>query len=233
MIIQEIRQKLKKHIDKEYRVGAEKYIKEGITFYGIRTPIVRKISAAYFAKIKTKTKQEIFSLCEELLKSGYSEEKTIAFDWAFRLRNQYQPSDFQRLESWLKKYVTGWGSCDDFCTHAFGSFIYQFPEFLPKVKEWAKSKNRWLRRAAAVVLIYSLRRKKYLKTAFEIADKLLLDDFCLVQKGYGWMLKDASIAYPKEVFSYIIKHKKVMPRTALRYAIERFSPKLRKQAMAK
>lgn len=233
MIIQEIRQKLKKHIDKEYRVGAEKYIKEGITFYGIRTPIVRKISAVYFAKIKTKTKQEIFSLCEELLKSGYSEEKTIAFDWAFRLRNQYQPSDFQRLESWLKKYVTGWGSCDDFCTHAFGSFIYQFPEFLPKVKEWAKSKNRWLRRAAAVVLIYSLRRKKYLKTAFEIADKLLLDDFCLVQKGYGWMLKDASIAYPKEVFSYIIKHKKVMPRTALRYAIERFSPKLRKQAMAK
>jgi len=201
--------------------------------YGVRTPIVRKISAKYFAHIKKKTKQEIFSLCEDLLKSGHSEEKTIAFDWAFRLKRHYTASDFHIFEVWLKKYVSNWASCDNFCRHAFGELIYQFPEFLPKVKMWTKSNNRWLRRAPAVIMIYSILRGRYLKTVFEIADMLLLDHDYLVQKGYRWMLKDTSVFYPKEVFEYVMKHKSEMPRTALRYAIERLSPELRKRAISR
>lgn len=232
-IIQEIRQELKKHIDQEYHDGAKRYIKEGITLYGVKTPIIRKISARYFSKVKTKTKEEMLKLCEALLKSDYSEERTIAFDWAFRLRKQYSASDFYIFESWLKKYVSNWGACDDLCVHPFGEFIFQFPEFLPKVKEWAKSNNRWLKRASAVVIIYSLRRGKYLETAFEIADILLLDDDYLVQNGYGWMLKVASDLYPDEIFNYVMKHKAEMSRRALRYAIEKLSPELKKKAMAK
>ena len=55
----------------------------------------------------------------------------------------------------------------------------------------------------------------------------------LVQKGYGWLLKDASIKHQAEIFDYIMKNKGVMPRTALRYAIERMPPDLKKQAMVK
>ncbi len=83
------------------------------------------------------------------------------------------------------------------------------------------------------MLIYSLRRKQLLDAAFEVADMLLLDKDDLVQKGYGWMLKEASNNYPEEVFDYVMRHKKVMPRTALRYAIEKLSPELRKEAMRK
>jgi len=50
---------------------------------------------------------------------------------------------------------------------------------------------------------------------------------------FGWMLKVASDQEPKTVFEYVMRHKKEMPRTALRYAIEKLSPDLRKQAMAK
>jgi 3-methyladenine DNA glycosylase AlkD len=53
----------------------------------------------------------------------------------------------------------------------------------------------------------------------------------MVQKGYGWMLKEASNKYPQEVFNYVLKHRREMPRTALRYAIEKLSPALRKEAM--
>ena len=232
-IIQEIRKELKKHIDQEYHDGAKRYIKEGITLYGVKTPIVRKFSAKYFSRIKTKTKEHVFQLCEDLLKSGYSEERTIAFDWAFRLKKHYVASDFYIFELWLKKYVSNWGACDDLCVHTFGEFIFQFTEFLTKVKEWAKSNNRWLKRASAVVIIYSLRRSKYLETAFEIADILLLGKDYLVQNGYGWMLKVASNSYPNEVFNYVMKHKTEMPRRALRYAIEKLSPELKKKAMAK
>jgi len=53
----------------------------------------------------------------------------------------------------------------------------------------------------------------------------------MVQKGYGWMLKEASNKYPKEVFDYVMRNKKEMPRTALRYAIEKLSPEFRREAM--
>jgi 3-methyladenine DNA glycosylase AlkD len=66
-----------------------------------------------------------------------------------------------------------------------------------------------------------------------IANILLLDRDDLVQKGYGWMLKEASRKNQKEVFDYIIKHKKTMSRTALRYAIEKMPEELKREAMAK
>jgi len=230
-ILQDIRKELKENIDVEYRKGAQNYFREKIKIYGVRTPIAREISRKYFSEIKHLKKKEIFSFCETLLKTGYGEESTIAFDWAFRLRNQYEKRDFKIFESWLRKYVSDWGKCDNFSTHAFGYFIHDFPEFLSKVKLWTKSKNRWPRRASAVILIYPVRKKKYLEYVFKTADILLLDFDDMVQKGYGWMLKEASNVYPKKVFDYVIKNKEKMPRTALRYAIEKYPKKLKKRAM--
>jgi 3-methyladenine DNA glycosylase AlkD len=55
----------------------------------------------------------------------------------------------------------------------------------------------------------------------------------LVQKGYGWMLKAASEARQKEVFDFVIKHKATMPRTALKYAIEKMPADMKAEAMKK
>jgi 3-methyladenine DNA glycosylase AlkD len=227
-IVRELRQ----HIEPEYRKGAQKYIKEGIVLFGVRLNIVRRISAAYFRQIKASGRGVIFSFCTELLKSKYAEEKTVAFDWAYRLRKQYKPEDFKIFESWLKKYVSNWGLCDDLCRHAFGAFVDQFSQFLRDVTKWTESENRWVRRSAAVIMIYLLRKGKHLDVAIRIADALLLDDDYLVQNGYGWMLKDASILFPEQVFSYVMRNKKKMPRRALRYAVERFTAQQRREAMA-
>lgn len=62
---------------------------------------------------------------------------------------------------------------------------------------------------------------------------MLTDPDDLVQKGYGWLLKDAAIKHPQEVFQYVMAHKKIMPRTALRYAIERLPADMKRQAMDK
>jgi len=234
-IVQEIRRELQEKADEKTRMSSQRFFKkeEKIKLYGIKTPVFNEISEKYFASVKDRSKQEIFSLGEKLLESGYLEELGVAFDWAFRIRKNIEKKDFFILESWLKKYVTNWGACDSLCTRALGYFIYQFPEFFPEIKKWAVSKNRWVRRASAVVLIYSIRKKKPLTPVFEIADILLLDEDDMVQKGYGWMLKVASDQEPKKVFEYVKRHKKIMPRTALRYAIEKLSPDLRKQAMAR
>ncbi|MGC9399543.1 MAG: DNA alkylation repair protein [Anaerolineae bacterium] len=199
----------------------------------LATPVVRAIGRAHYAEVKALDKEALFDLCETLLETGDGRLRTIAFAWAFRRRRQYAASDFARFERWLRRYVDGWGSCDDVCTHAFGALLYQHPELVPQAQAWTQAENRWLRRAAAVALIYGLRREAHLDAAFEVADLLLTDKDDLVQKGYGWMLKEASKRAPRQVFDYVLAHKNVMPRTALRYAIEKLEPPLRKQAMAR
>lgn len=101
------------------------------------------------------------------------------------------------------------------------------------IKKWAQSENRWMRRTAAVTLIIPAKEGKFLKDILEIADILLLDQDDLVQKGYGWMLKAASQAHQQEVFDYVLSKKAVMPRTALRYAIEKMPRELKAKAMAR
>ena len=68
---------------------------------------------------------------------------------------------------------------------------------------------------------------------FEDYQMRLKDDDDMVRKGYGWMLKSASRAHEKEVFEYVVKNKGKMPRTALRYAIEKMPKDLKAKAMAK
>ena len=200
----------------------------------IITSVLRSSAQGLYRKqIRQFPIEQIFDLCENLLEFGDNRERAVAFQWAFQTRKHYQSSDFTRFEGWLGLYVDGWGSCDDFCTHAFGDLIFKFPKHIPRVKTWTKSENRWFRRGAAVVMIYSIRREQGFRDSFEIADLLLMDEDDLVQKGYGWMLKEISNIDTQPVFEFVMQRKERMPRTALRYAIEKFQPELRRQAMEK
>lgn len=114
-----------------------------------------------------------------------------------------------------------------------GAFIEKYPQYIKELKKWTKSSNRRVKRASAVSFIVPARRGMFLVEVFQIADDLLLDCDDMVQKGYGWMLKVASQAHQQEVFDYVMKHKAVMPRTALRYAIEKMDKELKVEAMKK
>ena len=170
-------------------------------------------------------------MCEKLLSSGLHETRTIAFEWALNCRKDFSKEDLPIFQNWIEKSVKDWSGCDDICSGPLGFFILDFPELLPQVFGWTKNKNMWLRRASAVCLIPSLRRGKYLENVFRTADTLMTDKEDLVQKGYGWALKEASKLYPKEVFGFVMKNKKRMSRTALRYAIEKLPERMKKEAM--
>ena len=113
------------------------------------------------------------------------------------------------------------------------AFLEMYPDHVSHLRRWATSPNRWVRRAAAVSLIVPAKNGMFLKDVFQIADILLLDKDDMVQKGYGWMLKVASQAHQQEVYEYVLAHKTTMPRTALRYAIEKMPKELKTKAMGK
>jgi len=82
-----------------------------------------------------------------------------------------------------------------------------------------------------VSLTVPAKKGLFLWEAFEICDMLLVDEDDIVQKGYGWLLKEESRKHQKDVFDYVVKNKEIMPRTALRYAIELMPKELRVTAM--
>jgi 3-methyladenine DNA glycosylase AlkD len=232
-VISAIRTELKQAADAEKKSGYEHYFKEKITCYGVGTAEVRQIARKYFPAVKSRGKNEILALCEELLKSDYNEEAFIACEWSYRLRREYEESDFTRFENWLQNYINNWAKCDTLCNHTVGALVDRYPRLVSHLKRWTKSENRWLRRAAAVTLILPAKEGKFLTDIFEIADSLLTDKEDLVQKGYGWLLKEASKKHQFEVLAYVLKNKPAMPRTALRYSIEKMPAELRRLAMAK
>ena len=232
-IILNLRNDLKSSSDEKTREITQHFFKENIQLYGLKTPLVQQISKANFKHLSGLDKNEIFDLCETLWQSGYIEESFVACHWTYALRKEFQPEDFRRFKKWIGSYVTNWASCDTFCNHSMGSFLMLYPEYLSELKSFTSSGNRWMRRAAAVSLIVPARKGLFPVSIFEIADLLLTDSDDLVQKGYGWMLKVASQTYQQEVFEYIMKNKSIMPRTALRYAIEKMPKALKVQAMSK
>lgn len=232
-IIDEIRNKFSESGTEENLISIRKFFKESIQSYGIRNGEVEKIAKQYFSEIKLMPKSEVFQLCEELWKSNYIEEGFVACHFAEQKWKEFEENDIEIFERWISLYVTNWATCDTFCNHTVGDLLMKFPHLSEKTLLWTASQNRWLKRAAAVSYIVPAKKGLFLDTVFTIASKLLTDTDDMVQKGYGWMLKAASQAHEKEVFNFVVANKHTMPRTALRYAIEKMPNELRIIAMKK
>lgn len=234
-IITDIRRTLLDNADEKTSSLSSHFFKENerAKTYGVRMALVSKIGKGFFLKIKNMAKVQIFGLCEELWQSGYLEESVIACELAYSLHKQYEPDDFEIFERWVANYVDNWAACDTLCNHTIGEFVKMYPGYISRLKGWATSGNRWMRRAAAVTLIIPARKGLFLNDIFEIATILLHDKDDLVQKGYGWMLKAASEAHQEEVFDFVVRHKATMPRTSLRYAIEKMPQDMKAEAMKK
>ena len=231
-LISQIKGELINNIDPEYCEGERRFFKGAIKNFGVRLPERRKIAAKFWPEVKKLNKADLFKLAEKMFKSGYNELTTIAGSWIWHRREKFRQEDFRVFAKWVDKYFDNWAKIDDFCTHSLSYLINKYPKLATQLLTWTKSQNRWVKRAAAVSFIYPFgQRKKYLPVIFKVARKLLTDEDDMVQKGYGWMLKEASNHNQKEVFNFVMKHKAKMPRTALRYAIEKLPTRLRLKAM--
>ena len=232
-IIEKIRNELRLEADEKTRLSSKRFFKETVECYGVPSSAVNRISKLNFVLVKHEDKNRIIELCTQLWQSGMLEETFIACHWSNAIQSRYEPDDFGIFTHWIENYVHNWASCDTLCNHTVGDFILMYPSFIENLKQLAHSNNRWMKRASAVSLIIPARKGYFLTEVIEIATHLLLDADDMVQKGYGWMLKAASQAHETEIFDFVMRNKAVMPRTSLRYAIEKMPANLKKEAMAK
>ena len=188
-------------------------------FMGVTVPTLRKIAKTYYD-------------LSRLITSEFNEERFLAL---VILINQYQKASDNDKKFFYEfyidniKYVNNWNLVDASAYHIIGAYLWDKEEYLFKL---AKSENLWERRIAMVATWYFI-RKNELDLTFKIAQLLLNDKHDLIHKAVGWMLREAGKKDEKKLIEFLNRHISQMPRTTLRYAIERFMPEIRRYYILK
>jgi len=232
-VLPDIRKDLKKSSSRKMKEAQERFFKEEVTFIGCKLSDVRVVAKKYSKLMKEDgcAYEDFLKVAEELLNKDSFEERTIAFHMVERMKKHFRKSDFKLFERWLNKYVTNWAHTDHIAPHIIGEMVEKWPELQADVFKWTKSKNRWIRRAAAVTYVIHGRRGRFHEQIFKTAKAMMGDSDDMVQKGVGWMLKEASNADEEAVVK--LPRTKKTSRLILRYATEKVSPKNRKLVLSK
>lgn len=197
----------------------------------VKTQTVRKLISTQKKELQTLSLEDTYILADLLLQQDNRHLSIAAFQILDIQAKHYNKETFFVFENIVFTYIKDWWDCDDFMTHAFMRLYRKYPLILSSVERWTTHKNFAVRRCAPVLLVIPARKGNIPTTeVFHICDLVLNDRHYLVQKGYGWLLKEASKHHPTEVIHYLEKHLDSMPRTAFRYALEKL-PKSEKERL--
>jgi len=205
-----------KLLQRFFKTGKGEY-GEGDLFLGINLPVLREISKRYFSLISLKD-------LEELLDNKYHEMRIIAL---LILMLQYKKSKKNRLmqrkiyEFYLKKTdrINNWDLVDISAPKIVGDFLWKNKEDI--LKELAQSPNLWERRIAIISTFSFIKNRDFGET-LAISNMLLHDEQDLIHKAVGWALREVGKKNKKVLELFLISRYKEMPRTMLRYALEKF-----------
>ena len=213
--------------------GAERYFKHTIKSYGVASPDVRALAAELFGRVKGDwTYAEAVELCDILFVDDELEAKAIGGLILSRFKKAYPPAFFAKVKAWLAAdRLDNWASVDVFCTDAMAAFLERYPAYVERIKSWAGHPNRWVKRASLVSFISHARKGRFLDEVYAISASAFPVDDDLVEKANGWLLREAGKTDAPRLEAFLLKHGPAIPRTTLRYAIERFPEAKRKAIM--
>lgn len=215
---------LAQHLMRFFKTGKGQY-GEGDKFLGIRAPKTREIAKKYY---KTTPLTEI----QSMLDNPYHEIRLCALLMMVLIYEKTDKKD-EIVNLYLKntKNINNWDLVDNTAHKIIGAHYIKTknPEIIKKL---AESNHLWSERIA-VVAQWSIVKTKEYALLLELCEKFLTHRHDLMHKAVGWMLREAGKQDEAVLLGFLDKHCKTMPRTALRYAIERLSPGLRQYYMKK
>ena len=221
MPIKKIRETLNRCQDKKkakvlrgfFKTGIGEYA-EGDLFLGVTVPVLRKL-ARQFKDIELKS-------AVELLRSSIHEERLLALlilILKYRGSGEKDKKEIYRIYLGNTRYINNWDLVDVTAKHIVGDFLRDKDK--RALYELAGSDDLWNRRIAILSTFHFIENNQFDDT-LKIAELLLSDEHDLIHKAAGWMLREVGKRNPEVEERFLKKHYKRMPRTMLRYAIERF-----------
>jgi 3-methyladenine DNA glycosylase AlkD len=226
-------ERLKGLADPVKAAGAERYFKEKARFLGISAPALRELSRDVHQKVRSEWgTREVVGFCAIMLQNPYHEVRALGILTIERYRRVLPKTAFSTIEGWLEAdYCDTWALVDLLCPKTVGTLIERYPEMVRVVRDWAKSPNRWVRRASIVSFLRLTRDPRHIGAIYELARKHFGDFDDLIQKANGWLLREAGKTDMTRLEKFLRRYGGSIPRTTLRYAIERFPEAKRKSLL--
>ena len=221
--------RLRAKADSKRAAGARKYFKETVEFYGVASPDVRSIAADLYASIKKEwTVDDAVRYCDIMFREAELEAKGLGALVMIRYKEILPKSLFERIKGWLAAdLLNNWASVDIFCPDAVGTLLVRYPELVEKIRAWVGHPNRWVRRASIVSFLKLAKDEAYFDTIYNVATSHFGTKDDLIRKAAGWLLREVGKKDMARLERFLLEHGPAIPRTTLRYAIERFDAKKR------
>jgi 3-methyladenine DNA glycosylase AlkD len=229
----EIRTALKRGGSREHASGVQWFFKEDIQSHGWYTDDLRK-----FAR---KTRREILNqrgfeflvqIANRLFAGHVLEEKIFAVLLLEALADKLDGGHFDLFESWMDRIST-WADHDGLVHYLIAPMVAADRSRRRRVLAWAKSPDRWHRRAACVALIQGRQQAAFFQETIQLSNILLNDRDDMVQKGLGWLLRVSAKLDPEHTIPYLMSIRDRAPRLVLRTASETLAPAEKKRILAK
>lgn len=203
-------------------------------FYNVGTSAMRALARSIYAAHRDVWSiDEAMAFADALIVDRHLEVKSVGIELVARYRRAFTPRLLSIWKRWLAgNHAANWATTDAMCGALIGPLLLQQPALAARMRAWSRDRNMWVRRASAVGLIPSVRKGRTLDLAYEIARHLHADREDLIQKAVGWALREAGKADMTRLERYLRANGPAIPRTTLRYAIERF-PAARRAALLK
>jgi len=210
----------------------QRFFKEEIKSRGWYTGELRKVAVRFRRTIvKELGLPFLLKVGDQLFHGQCLEEKTFTVLMLEKVVTQLDDPEFRLFESWLSR-ISNWADHDGLVHYLIAPMIVMKPARAKCVFRWAKSRDRWHRRAACVALIQGTRRKMFLAEIKRLSNALLLDDDDMVQKGLGWLLRETAKANPSRTIPYLLSIRNRAPRLVLRTACETLPPATQLRVLA-
>jgi len=227
-----IRRLLKDGGSAPYAQDVQWFFKEVIKSRGWRTAELRKVAVRIRRTIlRERGLDFLVQVADRLFRSRVLEEKIFAVFLLEKLTGELGDSEFRRFESWLAR-ITSWADHDGLVHYLIAPMIAAKPSRSRSVFVWARSRNRWHRRAACVALIQGARRKMFLPQIKQLSNLLLTDEDDMVQKGLGWLLRETTKHNAAKAIPYLLQIRARAPRLVLRTACETLPAPARRSILA-
>jgi len=218
----DLQRELKKRVKRGKAKILQGYFKESQPFLGVMVPEIRGIAKLYYQENKERGRKEVFAAAEKLFKGGYHEEKNLALFILQQYNGHFDVVPFcEKHLSWFDN----WDLTDMLGAGTIGKKALKDKKVIKKLYVWAKSKNLWTRRLAAVSTL-PLIKEKNIEPAMKIAGMLAGDKEYMVQKGYAWTLKEAAVIDTGRVVKFLKEHNS--PRLVVNIAKEKMPAKIKK-----
>ncbi len=232
-IADHIRRVLKDGGSAPHSEDVQHFFKEVVKSRGWYTAELRKFAVRFRRSIARERGMDfVVQVADQLFFGPILEEKAMAVFLLEKQTENFGDNEFQLVDAWLDR-VTNWADHDALVHDLLGPMVAADPARCREVFRWAKSSNRWRRRAACVALIRGARERRFLEQITRLSNQLLNDEDDMVQKGLGWLLRETAKADVKHTVPYLMKIRNDAPRLVLRSACETLPVVTRKRVLTK